>query len=801
MAWRLVTIVSVLLGTANARGAEDAALARGAAAALRKATAYFRDNVATEGGYLWRYSADLKTREGEGVADDKTVWLQPPGTPAVGQAFLQAYWDTGDRYYLEAALATGHCLVRGQLRCGGWDNSITFDPAKRPGHAYRVDAPVAGRSQRNTATLDDDKTQSALRFLMHLDATLGFKNETIHEAARYALEALLKVQYPNGAWPQQFSQPPDPKACPVVPASYPDTWPREYPGTKYAGFYTFNDNAMGDVVDVMALAAAVYRDQRYLHAVERVGDFILLAQMPEPQPAWAQQYDLQMHPAWARKFEPAAVTGGESQGVIEMLLRIYRETGRRRYLDAVPKALQYLRRSVLSDGRLARFYELKTNRPLYFTKDYVMTYSDADTPTHYVFKVGNRLDSLQRAYEQALALPAAELGPKPYQRPAASGRSARPSAARVLEVIDSLDEQGRWVEPGRLRYHGPEDPTRRIIDCRTFISNCRTLSSYLAGVGGRAALPDGDCRWTCGAPLVAARAVDGVEFISMKDPSIVRDGDNWHLFCTVRGPQRSHAIVHASFREFGAADRAPRHILSCHSGFFCAPQVFYFTPQKKWYLVCQAADEAWGQPPYRPAFSTTTAIGDPNSWTKLAPMFDAKPDNITGWLDFWVICDDAKAHLFFTSLDGKMWRAETTLAAFPKGWSTPVVALEGDIFEASHTYRLQGLNQYLTVVEAQNGHGWRYFKAYLADRLDGPWQPLAAEKDKAFASIRNVQPTGAKWTDVVSHGELLRAGRDEKLEVDPADLCFLFQGVSDRDRAGKGYGAIPWKLGLLEPVR
>lgn len=304
--------------------------------------------------------------------------------------------------------------------------------------------------------------------------------------------------------------------------------------------------------------------------------------------------------------------------------------------------------------------------------------------------------------------------------------------------------------------------------------------------------------WRYDAPVLEARAVDGVEFISVKDPSIVREGDTWHLFCTVRGPKRTHAIVYSSFRDFGEANQAPRHILSCHPGYFCAPQVFYFTPQKKWYLICQASDKAWGEPAYRPAFSTTTTLGDPNSWAKLEPMFGTKPDNVKAWLDFWVICDESKAHLFFTSLDGKMWRCETSPAQFPKGWSTPVVALTGDIFEASHTYRLKGSSKYLTLIEAQNGHGWRYFKAYLADRLDGPWQPLAAEKDKAFASMLNVKPAGAKWTDVVSHGELLRTGGDEKLEVDPVNLRLLFQGVLDKDRQGKGYGEIPWKLGLLE---
>jgi hypothetical protein len=91
--------------------------------------------------------------------------------------------------------------------------------------------------------------------------------------------------------------------------------------------------------------------------------------------------------------------------------------------------------------------------------------------------------------------------------------------------------------------------------------------------------------------------------------------------------------------------------------------------------------------------------------------------------------------------------------------------------------------------------------AYAVPVLEVPWRPLAADRDKAFASMQNVQPAGAKWTGVVSHGELLRTGCDEKLEMDPANVRFLFQGVADEDRPGQGYGEIPWRLGLLEPVR
>jgi len=328
------------------------------------------------------------------------------------------------------------------------------------------------------------------------------------------------------------------------------------------------------------------------------------------------------------------------------------------------------------------------------------------------------------------------------------------------------------------------------------------VAGQVKGEGSESGSPPatGDFKWVASQPVLEPMKLDAVQWVAVKDPSVVRYKDRWHVFCTVRGIERSHAIMYVSFAEWGGAKEAEQHILKCHEGFFCAPQVFYFTPHKKWYLLCQASDESW-ESKYGPACSTTTDITKPDSWSKLTPLFDKKPANIEGWLDFWIICDGSKAHLFFTSLDGKMWRCETLLEKFPHGWSTPIVALEADIFEASHTYRLKGQDKYLTLIEAQNGHGWRYYKAYLADSLDGRWIPLAAEQDKSFASVSNVEQPGGRWTDVISHGELLRAGCDEKLEADGNNLRFLFQGVLDKDRAGKNYGQIPWRLGVLEAVK
>jgi hypothetical protein len=306
----------------------------------------------------------------------------------------------------------------------------------------------------------------------------------------------------------------------------------------------------------------------------------------------------------------------------------------------------------------------------------------------------------------------------------------------------------------------------------------------------------GNFEWKVSQPLVTPADRPEDPCYSVKDPSIVFYQGQWHLFCTIRSQKRTHQIEYLTFSDWKDANSAERHILKMHDGYFCAPQVFYFTPHKKWYLICQASDKSW-QPEYQPAFSTTTDIANPSSWTPLTPI-GAKQAGGNSGLDFWIICDETKAHLFFTTLDGRMWREETKLGDFPFGWSEPTLAIKGDIFEASHTYKLKGLNKYLTLIEAQNGYGWRYFKAYIAERLDVEWTPLADTKEKSFASMKNTQHIEPRWTDNISHGELLRDGYDQMFEVDPANLRFLFQGVSEKDRDGKPYGQIPWKLGLLE---
>ena len=469
------------------------------ATALRRATAFYHGRVASHGGYVYQYSSDLTLREGEGIAPLDTVWVQPPGTPAVGMAYLDAYAATGEPQHLHAARDAGTCLRLGQLQSGGWSYRIDFDPARRSQFSYRLgldagrlpDAvPTAVRQSAagwdewkrrkfkgNLTILDDDTTQAALRFLVRLDAALGFQDEPIHEAATLGLAALRGAQYPNGAWSASFDRfpavPPSPVAYPLKPATLPTDWPRDWP-KDFTGCYVTNDDLIATAIDTLLLAHTIYGDPRDLAAAERAGDFLILAQLPAPQPAWAQQYDRDMQPVWSRAFEPPAISGGESQRILQALLALHRATGQQKFLEPIEPALAYLQRSRRPDGTLARFYELNTNRPIYFTRGPggrdLLTYDDARPADHYSFIIACRLDAISAAYRRQTAP-----GPPPQRGAAAQ------LAAEVQTVLASQDDRGAWATPGRMRHH-KVSPPGGVIDSETFVRNVALLCRSLAAL-------------------------------------------------------------------------------------------------------------------------------------------------------------------------------------------------------------------------------------------------------------------------------------------------------------------------------
>ncbi|NQT84001.1 hypothetical protein HQ563_13325 [bacterium] len=439
-----------LLAMDAALGEPGDSLAVRASEAMERATRYFVSEVATHGGYLWTYSEDLRERAGEGKATETQIWVQPPGTPSVGFAFLRAYRATRSGIYLKAAKGTADALVWGQLASGGWDYRIDFDPAASKRWHFRRDKekgePPDGR--RNTSTFDDNNSQSALRFLMAIDKATKW-GSSYHRAVEYGLEFMLKSQFPNGAWPQRF--PP--------------------PSRGYGGYYTFNDNAINDCIKVMLGAYETYGGKRYLESAKRGGDFIIASQLPPPQSGWAQQYDHKMKPAPARWFEPAACNGAVTPRNIRTLLELYLETGDEKYLKPIPPALKWLGRSKLRDHVWARFYELKTNRPIYVTADRRVVYEQANLRPGYSWFGDYGGDEVARLYRRVISL-----GRQKYlaeqahaSSPAERKRRLGSLEARARMTIAAQDAEGRWVENGR-------------IETSTFIRNVGTLCDYLETV-------------------------------------------------------------------------------------------------------------------------------------------------------------------------------------------------------------------------------------------------------------------------------------------------------------------------------
>ncbi|MGW0519207.1 non-reducing end alpha-L-arabinofuranosidase family hydrolase [Crossiella sp. NPDC003009] len=327
-----------------------------------------------------------------------------------------------------------------------------------------------------------------------------------------------------------------------------------------------------------------------------------------------------------------------------------------------------------------------------------------------------------------------------------------------------------------------------------------TANAAVAADASPAALPT-SFKWRSSNAVIGPKSDATHKIRAVKDPTVVHHNGRYHVFASTTNDQGHYSMVYLNFTDWSQANSAQHHYLdttAIGTGYKTAPHVFYFAPQRLWYLVFQTGDNA--------AYSTTRDIGDPRSWSAPKKFYaNGMPqiikDNIGNghWVDFWVVCDNARCHLFSSDDNGQLYRSETSMANFPNGMGNTVIAMRDPnkfkLFEAPNVYKISGRNEYLLIVEAIGTDGRRYFRSWTGPAITGPWKALADTEANPFARANNVTFTGTPWTADISHGELIRNGIDQNMTISECNLRYVYQGKDPA--ANDPYNLLPWRLGLL----
>lgn len=294
--------------------------------------------------------------------------------------------------------------------------------------------------------------------------------------------------------------------------------------------------------------------------------------------------------------------------------------------------------------------------------------------------------------------------------------------------------------------------------------------------------------WQASDALIAPKSPAGHDFVSIRDPTVVYWNNAFHVYATVYDrTAKGWNMVYLNFADWSQAKSAPQFYMAnspTHGG--AAPQLFYFSPKKKWVLVYQ-----WGT-----SYSTADDPSKPETWTAPAPLLNDAP---AGAVDFWVICDDASCHLFFSNDKGQLYQAKMPVDQFPSAFGNAKLVLSdtvANLFGSSNVFKVKGTDKYLLLVEASAPS---YFRSWTSTSLDGPWTPLAATKDQPFAGKANVSFSGAAWTDDISQGDMVRTHPDETMTIDACNLQFVFQGADPKANLGGDDSLTPYRLGVLTP--
>jgi pectate lyase len=305
------------------------------------------------------------------------LWLASPCLADIRDSLKRDdQWFTSDdgRRAMDNVLAW-------QVSSGGWPKNI--DSARDP-----VDRT---RDKGDLGSFDNNASVNEMRLLARACNATG--DSRYRDAFLRGLDFIFKSQHPTGGWPQSWPL---------------DGW--------YHDRITFNDGAMTNVLRLLMEVrddATAYsfvtpaQRKQVAEAFDRGIDCILRCQIVVngKLTAWCAQHDENTFaPVWGRSFEPPSISGGESGGILLLLMDLKNPTPR--VIRAVEAGVHYFAdnalhgfrfdrvtggRSIIEDLSApplwARFYEIGTNRPIFANRKCEVFYGvhGTDHPAPNVF--------------------------------------------------------------------------------------------------------------------------------------------------------------------------------------------------------------------------------------------------------------------------------------------------------------------------------------------------------------------------------------------------------------------------------
>lgn len=332
-------------------------------------------------------------------------------------------------------------------------------------------------------------------------------------------------------------------------------------------------------------------------------------------------------------------------------------------------------------------------------------------------------------------------------------------------------------------------------------------------------------KWNIQGTVLSSRPDHFFDNIAVKDPSIVYFQNKYHLFYTTKKKDDTGKIHtgcgYTSAQNIKDLNQSKRYNIDSITGCnIIAPQIFYFKPHKLWYLVGHTNLVENDLSILKPVYLTNKNIENVYGWTEAKEMKTGKSDD-DFWIDFWVICNDRFAYMFYSNQEGSVYRISCPLKDFPEGFfhSSPEVALHENhlleekawkMFEAVHIYYVKAEKKYLALLEGAYKHPVRnndvdarnrFIFGMTADSLNGDWKRIVRNKNVFLAEARNLfieDRKNIKYS-LISHPELIRAGYDQKLEIEDYNLRMLFQTFDSSNTPDSyNYNELPWELVLSQ---